>query len=150
FAFGLYIHRRRLSSLNRPIVLMRAGYHWLLYIIVVGFFFKELDLGRSVIGLSAVFGIVYLFASRAVLKELKTRALFAGRGTIRSAIIGTSDLALEVKDSLRSHPEIGFSLVGLVQLRSEQLDEPALQNLRDHEVRLLGTVGELNDILQRE
>jgi exopolysaccharide biosynthesis polyprenyl glycosylphosphotransferase len=113
-AFGLYIHRRRLASLNRPGVILRAGYHWLLYIIAVGFLLKELDLGRSVILLAALLGIAYLFLSRTMLKALKTAAIRRGLASVRCAIVGTDSLAVEVEQSILDHPEIGYNLVGMI------------------------------------
>lgn len=148
-AFGLYLHRRRLSSLNRPSALIRAGYHWLLYIIVVGFFFKELDLGRSIILMAAVLGLFYLAVSRTVLKALKRRAIAAGRGTVRSAIVGTTPLALEVRDSLREHPEVGYALVGMVAHDGEG-GEASRKDLEQRGVRLLGKTEELGSIVERE
>ncbi|MCC5876665.1 MAG: sugar transferase [Candidatus Sumerlaeia bacterium] len=145
-AFGLYLHRRRLSSLNRPSILIRAGYHWLLYIIVIGFFFKEMDLGRSIILLAAILGQVHLFLSRGALKYLKGRAITAGRGTMRCAIVGTSSLALEVRESLRQHPEVGYTLAGMI---SHPGDEPA-PNLDEVGIRLLGTASELDNIAEQE
>ncbi len=122
-AFGLYLHRRRLSSLNRPSVLIKASYHWLLYIVVVGFFFKALDLGRSVILLAALLGVVYLFSSRTVLRWLKARALARGRGRVRSLIVGTGPLAADVRQALADHPEIGYEIVGSVAAPGEEVDE---------------------------
>ncbi len=145
-AFGLYMHRRRLSSLNQPRTLIRAGYHWLLYIVVVAYFFKELDLGRSIILLSAFLGFAYLFASRTVFRGLKSRAIRRGRGTVRCLIVGQGKLALEVRQFLRTHPEIGYTLAGIVthgDFKPEQADFP-------EGVRILGESREINDIIRRE
>lgn len=147
-AFGLYMHRRRLSSLNRPSTLIRVGYHWLLYIVVVAFFFKELDLGRSIILFSAALGLVYLFGSRTVFRVLKARALARGRGTVRCVIVGTGELALEVREFLRMHPEIGYTLAGMVRHPSEpDADE---HQLAAAGVRLLESTEELNQTLASE
>ncbi len=149
-AFGLYIHRRRLSSLNRPSTIIRAAYHWLLYIVVVGFFFKELDLGRSVILLSGFFGLVWLLLSRSMLRRVKSKALRRGRGTVRSAIVGGGELALQVKESLQNHPEVGFDLVGLIRYRDHDLTEEELEVLASHDIAVLGHSGEINEIVDRE
>ncbi len=142
--FGLYLHRRRLSSLNQPSVIMRAGYHWLLYIVVVAFFFKELDLGRSVIVMAGLAGLVYLYISRTALRWLKSRAIARGRGTVRCAIVGEGPLAEEVVKSLSAHPEVGFSLVGIIRHgEPESVATPTSQ-------RILGTTAEINEILERE
>ncbi|MBI1291287.1 exopolysaccharide biosynthesis polyprenyl glycosylphosphotransferase [bacterium] len=147
FAFGLYIHRRRLSSLNHPALLMKASYHWLLYIVVVAFFFKELDLGRSVIVMAAAFGTVYLFTSRSLLRWAKRRSLEKGVGTVRCAILGTSQLAIEVKESLRNHPEVGFSLVGLIKLSDEATTDEEQRLLDANGVRLLGKRDDIASII---
>lgn len=143
-AFGLYMHRRRLSSLNRPSTLIRAGYHWLLYIVVVAFFFKELDLGRSVILMAAVLGVVYLFSSRTVFRVLKARAIQRDHGTVSCAIVGTGQLALEVREFLRTHPEIGFSIAGMIA--HGDIDRRELPE----DIRLLGTTENLVEIIERE
>lgn len=137
--FGLYIHRRRLSSLNKPSTLLKAGYHWLLYIIVVAFLFKELDLGRSVIVLAGLLGFVYLYASRNLLRWLKTKALTAGLGKVRCAIVGTGDNAREVRDFLKRHPEVGFEIVGWVARSRDESGDAE---------NLLGTVSELKEIVR--
>lgn len=147
-AFGLYVHRRKFSSLNRPSILLRVGYHWLLYIIVVAFVFKELDLGRTVIIFSALFGLIHLFGSRTLLKVLKGKAFKSGRGTVRSAIVGGGTLAIDVKESLRSHPEIGFTLLGLVLHREEALAPEIAGRLRENEIEILGTTEDIASIVE--
>lgn len=149
FAFGLYVHRRRLSSLNRPSTIIRASYHWLLYVVVVAYFFKELDLGRTVILFAGFLGLMYLFSSRTLLRSLKNDALRAGRGTVRCAIVGTSGLALEVKESLRIHPEVGFDLAGLITLGEGSLTAEEEARLREEGVDVLGTKDEVPAIVER-
>lgn len=148
-AWGLYAHRRRFTSLNRPSTVMRAGYHWLLYIVVIGFFFKELDLGRSVILLAAILGLIYLYTSRTVLKGLKARALRAGIGTVRSAIVGGGRLALDVKEALSTHPEVGFRLMGLIIHRGDEPDGATRQRLEAMEVPVLGTTEEIAALVEQ-
>lgn len=145
--FGLYIHRRRLSSLNRPSTVLKAAYHWLLYIVVVAYFFKELDLGRSVIVLCGLLGFVYLFCSRTLLRALKARALRQGRGTVRCAIVGTGKLAREVKDFLKYHPEVGFTLVGLIAHEEEPRAGDTVPVEGDTPV--LGSSKQINEILRK-
>jgi exopolysaccharide biosynthesis polyprenyl glycosylphosphotransferase len=144
--FGLYIHRRRLSSLNKPTTLIRAGYHWLLYIVVVAFFFKELDLGRSIILLSGLYGLIYLFLSRTVLRALKEAAIRHGRGTVRCALVGSAPLALEVRSFLQTHPEIGFTLVGFIG----HVHENENQQVEEVGIRVLGTIPNLKEIVLQE
>jgi exopolysaccharide biosynthesis polyprenyl glycosylphosphotransferase len=114
-AFGLYLHRRRVSTLTRWGSLLKAGYHYLLYLMVVGYFFKELDLGRLVILFAALLAFGWLWGSRALLRRMKEAALLRGEGRVRALIVGTGDLAVEVLTSLRQHPDIGYEVVGLAR-----------------------------------
>jgi exopolysaccharide biosynthesis polyprenyl glycosylphosphotransferase len=130
-------------------MILRAGYHWLLYIVVVAFFFKELDLGRSVIVLSALLGLIYLWLSRTALRAAKARSFQQGRGTVRSVIVGGSQLALDVRQALLKHPEIGFTLLGLVVHQSEAPDEEMRRQLEENGVRILGSTEEISTLVER-
>ncbi len=148
-AFGLYVHRRRLNSLNRPSTLLKAAYHWLLYIVVIGFFFKELDLGRAVIIFAGIFGLLYLFSSRTLLRKLKTNALARNRGTIRTAIVGNGALAIETKDFLNSHPEIGYTLSGLILKNGDEISPEIQQLLQQHDIPVLGRLSTIQEIISQ-
>jgi len=112
--FGLYRTRRRLSSLTSWGRLITAGYHYTLYLIVVAYFLREFELGRSVIFLAGLYALIYLIISRQCFRWLKSRAYRNGKGLVRTAIVGTGNLATEVRENLRHHPEIGFQLVGFI------------------------------------
>jgi len=120
--FGLYFVRRRLSSINKWERLLKAGYHHFLCMLVVGYFLKELDLGRSVIMLAGAFSLVYLYASRSVFRQVKARALRSGRGRVRAAIVGAGELAATVMEALSEHQEIGFDVVGFIRHASDPAD----------------------------
>lgn len=113
--FGLYNVRRRVSSVNSWEALLKTSYHHLLYMMVIGYFLKELDLGRSVILLAGVYGFVYLYSSRTTFRALKKRAISRGRGTVRAAIVGTGQLARQVREGLIQHPDIGFHVLGYIR-----------------------------------
>ncbi|MEQ8821316.1 MAG: sugar transferase [Sumerlaeia bacterium] len=113
-AFRMYYVRRRLSSINAVGSLLKASYHYLLYLAVMGYFLKHLDLGRAVIALAGLYGFLWLYLSRTFFRVLKQRALAAGRGSIRTLIVGSGPLGRDVEASLRDHPEIGFEIVGFV------------------------------------
>ncbi len=144
--FSLYIHRRRLTSLNTWRRILMASYQCLLYAMVLGFLFKPLDLGRSVIFLSGFLVFIYFYASRTMLRVLKQSAIREGRATVRALIVGTGPLALKIRDSLRHHREIGFDLAGFVAHPSEPEPESPL----DREAPLLGTTTDLLEVIHRE
>lgn len=141
--FGHYRTQRRLSRLARWDELIKAGYHYLLYMMVVGYFLKELDLGRSVIFLAAFFSFVWLWISRTTLRALKARAFRRGRGLIRAAIVGTGRLATQVRESLQWHSEIGFELVGFVRHPGET-DESA----PDAAMQVIGEAGDIEHVVR--
>ncbi len=128
-AFGLYMHRRRISSLAAWGVLIKAGYHYLLYLMVVGYFWKELDLGRSVIVLAGLLAFAHLYVSRALLRWLKSRAIARGEGRVRAIILGSGPHAVEVFRALEDHREIGYDVRGYVLHDGDPVD-PGLEGIR--------------------
>ncbi|MBI5154291.1 sugar transferase [Candidatus Poribacteria bacterium] len=142
--FGLYVVRRRLSSLNSWEALLKAGYHYVLYMMVLGYFFKELDLGRSVILLFGVLALVYLYASRTAMRRLKAAAIRAGSGRVRAAVVGTGRLAHDVIESMQTHPEIGFEVVGVVRHPLHPGDDGDFRGLP-----VLGETGGIADLVRQ-
>ncbi|MCB2156825.1 sugar transferase [bacterium] len=142
--FGLYVVRRRLSSLNAWGALIKASYHYLLYMMVIGYFLKELDLGRAVILLAGLYGFIYLYASRTAVRRLKWSAFQRGRGLVRAAIVGTGELAAEVHESLLRHADVGFEMVGFVRHPNDQ-DSADLPK----DIPMLGDAFELEEITHR-
>lgn len=141
--FGLYTHRRRLTSLNTWRRLLMASYHCLLYSMVLAFLFKQQDLGRSVIVLSGIGVALYFYLSRSLLRQWKAEALIRGKGTVRALIVGTGPLALKIRDALRDHREIGFQLVGFVRHPNEPLVD------LNGGAPLLGTTDDIVNIMQK-
>jgi len=144
--FGLYIHRRRLTSLNTWRRILMTSYQCLLYAMVLGFLFKPLDLGRSVLFLSGLLILIYLYVSRTLLRHLKQTAVRAGRGTVRALIVGTGPLAEKIRTSLRQHRDIGFELAGFVAHPTEPSPDWAMNS----DAPLLGTTTDMVEIVHRE
>lgn len=140
--FGLYRTRRRLSSLTNWGAMLRTAYHYLLYMMVVGYFFKELDLGRSVIFLAAALSTAWLWASRSAFRALKASALRRGTALVRAAIVGTGPLAREVDASLRGHREVGFEILGFIRHPDDPMDTPAPS------MRIMGESTEIEAIVR--
>ncbi len=113
--FGLYRTRRRLSSLARWGALLKATYHYLLYMMVIGYFLKELDLGRLVIFFAALYAGIHLYITRSTFRSIKATSLGKGHGLVRAAVVGTGSLACDVRSTLDTHPEIGFEFIGFVR-----------------------------------
>ncbi|MDX2175594.1 MAG: sugar transferase [Candidatus Sumerlaeia bacterium] len=143
FTFGMYVHRRRVSSLTRWGSLLKAGYHYVLFLMVMGYFWKELDLGRSVIMLAGAMSFVYLYTSRTVFRTMKEDALARGIGRVRALIVGAGPMAGEVRAALDAHADVGYDIVGFAPHHGERPDE-ALEGLP-----LLGASADLAAVIAR-
>ncbi|MDX1973638.1 MAG: sugar transferase [Candidatus Sumerlaeia bacterium] len=140
--FGLYRTRRRLSSLASWGALLKVGYHYALYMMVVGYFVREFELGRLVILFATVFSFLWLVLSRQTFRAIKSAAYKRGQGLVRAAIVGTGELASQVEENLRHHPEIGFELLGFIS----HPEEPGGAIPSD---RLLGSAQETADLVRQ-
>lgn len=141
--FGLYRTRRRLSSLASWGALLKVGYHYGLYMMVVGYFVREFELGRVVLLLATVFSFAYLVISRQLFRSLKAAAFKGGAGLVRSAIVGTGPLARQVQENLSHHPEIGFQLMGFITHPQEQPDHEPLNGT------ILGDATAMTDLVRQ-
>ncbi|MCX7015551.1 MAG: sugar transferase [Candidatus Sumerlaeota bacterium] len=112
--FGHYAHHRRMSSLNDLRRVLQASVILFLAMPAMAWFLKEFSLGRSVI--LATWGVltIYLYASRTALRMAKRALIRRGVDLTRVVIFGTGRTALDVAESIRDHPEVGYQLIGFV------------------------------------
>jgi Undecaprenyl-phosphate glucose phosphotransferase len=97
----------------------------------VWLFFLVLNVGSS-------------YASRELVREALARRWRAGIGLKRVLIAGAGDLGRIVADKVLEHRELGFKIVGF-------LDDKAVgDHIGYRGIPLLGTLGEADDIIQRE
>jgi exopolysaccharide biosynthesis polyprenyl glycosylphosphotransferase len=138
-----YSHRERISSLNQLSRIFKTVLTGFIGILAIATLFKDLDLGRSVIGISSVFVFFYLYSSRTFLRFMKRRLVAKGYGLTRVLIIGAGVIGKKVKNRIVSHPEVGFHLVGFVD------DNPALNGTCIDEIPVLGTTRELVPLIKQ-
>jgi exopolysaccharide biosynthesis polyprenyl glycosylphosphotransferase len=120
--FKQYTHKDRISSLNEVENIFKSGLVLLLATLAVAHLTKDLwDPGRAVIGISMAGQVVYLYASRSLLKIIKQRLRQKGLGLTRTAIIGAGETGRQVAHRILTHPEIGYNLVGFIDIRAEDL-----------------------------
>ena len=100
---------------------------------------------RAVWILFLVLNLVFTFATRELVRDLLRRRWRAGIGLKRVLVVGAGDLGRMVADRILEHSELGFRLVGFVDDRLGSTDAVGHRGLP-----LLGTVGELADVCQRE
>ncbi|MBP1636100.1 MAG: wcaJ 1 [Acidobacteria bacterium] len=88
--------------------------------------------------------IALTFGSREFIRQLLERRWRAGIGLKRVLIAGAGDLGRVVVDRILDHRELGFQIVGFVD------DRAGGDYLGHRGLPLLGTIGEVVEIIQRE
>ncbi len=78
------------------------------------FLVRRFDIPRLLLVLYFVFSAAGLLASRLAARSLAASFRRAGKNARFYAVVGSGDLAMEVVRSMKSHPEWGFSLAGLI------------------------------------
>lgn len=141
--FDHYGHRGRISSLNQIGNIIKAGIGFLVGTLSVAYLFKTHDVGRSVVFLAVGAMTVYVYISRSLLRWLKEYFVRKGFGLTRVAIIGAGNTGREVAERIRTHPEIGYALVGFVDR------DPALAGAAVVGAPVIGDGNRLVDLLLR-
>ena len=99
---------------------------------------------RAFLGLFFVVGVLSVgsgrFALRAALRELRQR----GHSLRRILVIGAGHVGREISQKLLHHRELGFEVAGFLD------DDQSLQGRRLFEVPVLGRLGDVADVLERE
>lgn len=133
---GLYAHRQKTSQLNNLINIFRTCFVGMICTMAMAYFFRALDLGRSVVLLMPALLFLWWYASRSVLRRVKQSHFRRGIGLTRALIVGAGETGREVMGRLLRHPEIGFDLAGFVDDDEARTDEcieglPVLGQSRD-------------------
>ncbi|MBN1478511.1 sugar transferase [Candidatus Sumerlaeota bacterium] len=140
---GLYAHRQKTSQLNNLINIFRTCFWGLICTMAMAYFFKGLDLGRSVVGSMPFLLFLWLFASRSALRMIKQSHFRRGMGLTRAAIVGAGQTGREVMGRLLEHPEVGFDLVGFID------DDPSKQGREIDGRPVLGSSRSLPELIGR-
>ena len=112
--YGLFDHRGKITGLNQLSRILRAFIAGGVGSLAVAYLFKQWDIGRSVLMLSAAGFAVWLYLSRSVLRAWKHRQVRVGHGATGVLIIGVGRTAQRVMDRLVNHPEGGYRMLGFV------------------------------------
>jgi Undecaprenyl-phosphate glucose phosphotransferase len=91
-----------------------------------------------------VLNVIFTYASREGVRELLERRWRAGIGLKRVLIAGAGDLGRLVADRILQHRELGYQVIGFVD------DRAGGDHIGYRGLPLLGTLGEVGDISQRE
>ena len=102
------------------------------------------EISQLVWGLFLGLTIVFTYSSREVVRELLERRWRAGIGLKRILIAGSGDLGRLVADRILRHRELGYQVIGFVD------DRAGGDHIGYRGLPLLGTLGEVGEITQRE
>ncbi len=112
--YGLLDHREKITGLNQLSRLLQTLIAGVIGSMALAYLFKQWDIGRSVLLLSAALYFAWLYASRSFLRALKQREVRRGGGAIRVIVIGVGRTAQRVMDRIVNHPEGGYRMLGFV------------------------------------
>jgi exopolysaccharide biosynthesis polyprenyl glycosylphosphotransferase len=142
FLFGLYRRWYAKSRLDELTTIFRAVTFGILVLFFV-IFFDDRGTGspfhnRLLILLYWFFVIAFVGAGRFLLHTFQRRLLIAGIGVHNTLIVGTSEKAKELCDSVHAYPALGYKIVGIVPVT--EIPEEA----QYHDVPILGSINVLS------
>ncbi len=141
--FQHYAHQGKISSLNELGSILQAGLGLLVGTMATAYLFKPNDIGRSVILIAVAGMTIYVYASRTALRRAKEFFVARGHGLTRVAIIGAGETGRKVAARIKSHPEIGYELVGFID------NDPAKSGAAVDGISVIGDTRDIVNLLLR-
>jgi len=142
-AFGLYRPRRIGSHFSEAADIAKASSLGALVLVaVMTFFFRGYEYSRVVIAYFWILSIVTIWFSRAAFREALRLARRHGYNLRYAVVLGGGELAAEVVHRIRSRPDVGIQILGVV---GDKRDEQA--NIGG--VPWLGGYADLRAVLDR-
>ncbi len=112
--FGLYRVQRMKTVMDELQSLFRSAALGALVVASIGFFFRELEIGRFVVLAMAFINLGLQGASRVVFHRIERRLRSSGAHDVPAAIVGTGVAAIRLLQKIQDHPEIGYRVVGFL------------------------------------
>lgn len=110
---GLYRQRRGITGVDEfPRILAGTSLAAVL-VAAATFLIRSFSYSRIVIGLTVVLSTLLLWGGRALLRRWQVTLRRAGLGLTRLIVVGTGETARTVLSRIKSHPELGYLLVGV-------------------------------------
>jgi len=117
--FGIYETTRMKSVIDQIQQLTKGVLLGLVVLSSMAFFVKELDLGRTVVLLTAAYSLVLQGVSRAAFFKIERRLQRSGRYHVPTLILGAGTTGIRLLQKIQEHPELGHRVVGFLD------DDPA-------------------------
>jgi exopolysaccharide biosynthesis polyprenyl glycosylphosphotransferase len=112
--FGLYRVQRMNTAVDELQSLFRSTALGALVVASIGFFFRELEIGRFVVPTMALLCLGLQGASRVGFHRLERRLRSSGAHDVPTVIVGTGVAAIRLLQKIQDHPEIGYRVVGFL------------------------------------
>jgi len=141
--FGLYGTKRMTTVIDELQTTLRGAALGLLLLSAIGFFFRELHVGRFVVITSALLNLAFQGTSRVVFHVLERRLRRSGAADVPALVVGTGVAAVRLLQKIQDHPETGYRVVGLLG----EAEDPEKPEVAGHP--LLGGIEDLREVVAR-
>ncbi len=142
-SFGLYQRIRSKTGLEELMKILKADFMGLLILMAMGFLFKEYDFGRSVVLLTGITNLVFLFLGRWIFRRYERHLIKRGKGVVKAVIIGAGTTGIRALQKITDNPDIGYEVVGFLD------DDPLKQGQKIGKVPVLGPLSSLREVVQK-
>ncbi len=112
--FKLYQPKRTTPLLNEGMSIIKASSFSFLCLIAITFFFRREAISRIALIFFSIISTLALFLSHLLYRKFWHWLWKKGYNVQKVLIIGSGNLADEVRDKLEAHPELGFRVVGFL------------------------------------
>lgn len=146
----LYAHHGRLTSLNQLSSILKAFIGGTAGSLAIAYLFKQWDIGRFVLLLSAPLLCLWFYISRTLFRHWKQAQFRRGIGITNVIVIGVGRTARRAAKRIESHPHGGYKNVGFVdhhnrrKINSTLLGRPVIGHTSDlHNILIQHNVDEV-------
>ncbi len=139
FVFGLYDFDRHRSAVDTVSLVVKAVTFGTLIILSLTYFYREFSFSRLVCVYAWVISIVLFSAFRIAVGLFRADWYRSGKSRKRIALVGSRSLARFLVEKTASQPELGYSVVGVVDSEPPPSPMP--------ECAYFGKIGDLDRII---
>lgn len=142
FARGVYQVRRRLT-VGDYIPLVTSSYGMAIACVILFAFFVQFSPSRAVYIYVAVMGTALMLLHRGLAERLRTKLYARGIGVERAVVVGDSESARRLAQTLKGQPGWGYQLVGIV---SDHQEPSVIAIATESGIQTTPYLGEVRDL----
>jgi exopolysaccharide biosynthesis polyprenyl glycosylphosphotransferase len=147
---GLYQSRRDRSRVDEALTIMLAVFFGTFLLSALHSWYRPFEAdqlftySRAFIGLFAGADLVFVVATRVVIRYVLQQRRLRGEGLQRILIVGAGNLGREIAYKLQAHRELGFEVVGYLD------DDPGKLGREYQDATVLGSLKDAEQVIARE